>query len=202
MEGVDEMLGDVLSELDAQRELDNTFAFFTSDNGYHLGQHGFQQGKETPYEEDVAVPMIVSGPGVAAGVTRPQLILNQHLAPTFAKIAGAEAPASVDGRSLLPALGATPPPTSGWRDAFLVNSPATATGWLKHMPNNLAVRTPRYEYIDYARGKDELYDLSRDPHQARNIHAEPPDGVLAEMKVRLAGLRNCAGEACATAEGP
>ena len=202
MEGVDEMLGDVLSEIDAQGELENTYVFFTSDNGYHLGQHRFHQGKETPYEEDVAVPMIVSGPGVAAGVTRPQMVLNQDLAPTFAKIANAEAPPFVDGRSFLPALGATPPPASDWRDAFLVNSPATATGWLKHMPNNLAVRTPRYEYIDYARGKDELYDMTRDPHQARSIHADPPAGVLDEMRARLAGLRNCGGEACATAEGP
>ena len=202
MEGVDEMLADVLSELDAQGELDNTYVFFTSDNGYHLGEHRFHQGKETPYEEDISVPMIVSGPGVAAGVTRPQMVLNQDLAPTFAEIAGAEAPPFVDGRSFLPALGATPPPTSGWRDAFLVNSPATATGWLKDMPNNLAVRTPGYEYIDYSRGKDELYDMSRDPHQARSIHAVPPDGVLAEMRADLAGLRNCAGEACAKAEGP
>ena len=201
MEGVDEMLGDVLSELDAQGELEDTYVFFTSDNGYHFGDHRFHQGKETPYQEDIAVPMIVSGPGVAVGATRPQMVLNQDLAPTFAEIAGAEAPAFVDGKSFLPALGAAPPPTSEWRDAFLVNSPATTTGWLKGMPNNLAVRTPRYEYIDYASGKDELYDMTRDPHQARSIHADPPEGVLAEMRANLAGLRNCAGEACATAEG-
>ena len=202
MEGVDEMLGDVLSELDAQGELDNTYVFFTSDNGYHFGEHRFHQGKETPYQEDIAVPMIVSGPGVAVGATRPQMVLNQDLAPTFAEIAGTEAPPFVDGRSFLPALGAAPPPTSEWRDAFLVNSPATTTGWLKGMPNNLAVRTPRYEYIDYASGKDELYDMTRDPHQTNSIHADPPEGVLAEMRANLAGLRNCAGEACATAEVP
>ncbi len=100
-------------------------------------------------------------------------------------------------------LGASPPATSEWRDTFLVNSPATnATGWLKQMPNNLAVRTPRYEYIDYYRGKDELYDMTRDPHQAHSIHANPPDGVLAEMRSNLANLRDCDGEECTTAEGP
>ena len=203
MEGVDEMLSDVLSELDSQGELDNTYVFFTSDNGFHFGEHRFHQGKQTSYEEDIAVPMIVSGPGVASGTRRPQMVLNQDLAPTFAEIAGANVPPFVDGRSLLPVLGTSPPPTSDWRDAFLVNSPATnATGWLKQMPTNLAVRTPRYEYIDYSRGKDELYDMTRDPHQAHSIHANPPDGVLAEMRSNLASLRDCDGEECTTAEGP
>ena len=203
MEGVDEMLRDVLSELDSQGELENTYVFFTSDNGFHFGEHRFHQGKQTSYEEDIAVPMIVSGPGVEADATRKHMVLNQDLAPTFAEIAGADTPPFVDGRSFLPVLGASPPPTSDWRDAFLANSPATtATGWLKQMPNNLAVRTPRYEYIDYARGKDELYDMTRDPHQAHSIHADPPAGVLAEMRARVAGLRNCAAEACTAAEGP
>jgi N-acetylglucosamine-6-sulfatase len=128
-----------------------------------IGEHRFHQGKQTSYEEDIAVPMIVSGPGVVAGVTRQQLVLNQDLAPTFAEIADAPTPDFVDGRSFLPVLGTSPPAIPEWREAFLVRSPATnATGWLKHMPSNLAVRTPRYEYIDYANGKDELYDMDRD----------------------------------------
>ncbi len=203
MEGVDEMLEDVLLELDSQGELDNTYVFFTSDNGFHFGEHRFHQGKQTSYEEDIAVPMIVSGPGVAAGVTRQQMVLNQDLAPTFAEIAGATVPPFVDGRSFLPVLGASPPAASQWRDAFLVNSPATnATGWLKTMPNNLAVRTPRYELIDYARGTDELYDMDRDPHQAHSILGNPSNGVLPQMRATLAELRNCAGQECTTAEGP
>jgi N-acetylglucosamine-6-sulfatase len=203
MEGVDEMLEDMLLELDSQGELDNTYVFFTSDNGFHFGEHRFHQGKQTSYEEDIAVPMIVSGPGVAAGVTRQQMVLNQDLAPTFAEIAGATVPPFVDGRSFLPVLGASPPAASQWRDAFLVNSPATnATGWLKTMPNNLAVRTPRYELLDYARGTDELYDMDRDPHQAHSILGNPPNGVLPQMRATLAELRNCAGQECTTAEGP
>jgi N-acetylglucosamine-6-sulfatase len=203
MEGVDEMLEDVLLELRAQGELENTYVFFTSDNGFHFGEHRFHQGKQTSYEEDIAVPMIVSGPGVAAGVTRQQIVLNQDLAPTFAEIAGATVPPFVDARSFLPVLGDAPPAASQWRDAFLVNSPATnATGWLKTMPNNLAVRTPRYELIDYARGTDELYDMDRDPHQAHSIISSPPAGVLDEMRANLADLRNCAGQECVAAEGP
>ena len=209
MEGVDEMIGDVLSELDPQ-ELENTYVFFTSDNGFHFAEHRFHQGKQTSYEEDVAVPMIVSGPGVDAGATRQQMVLNQDLAATFADIANIEEylppeelPTFVDGRTFLPVLGTSPPATSEWREAFLVNTPATnATGWLKHMPNNLAVRTPRYEYIDYSRGKDELYDMERDHYQVNSILDNPPAGVLEQMKADRVDLRNCDGEECTAAEGP
>jgi N-acetylglucosamine-6-sulfatase len=149
------------------------------------------------------VPMLVSGPGVPRGVTRQQIVLNQDLAPTLAEIAGARTPPFVDGRSFLPVLSADPPPLSGWREAFLINSPHTdATGWLKGMPDNLAVGTPRYEYIDYARGKDELYDRERDPHQVHSIHTDAPEGVLAQMRSRLERLRDCKGEECESAEGP
>ena len=209
MEGVDEMIRDVLAELDPQ-ELQNTYVFFTSDNGFHFAEHRFHQGKQTSYEEDVAVPMIVSGPGVDAGATRRQIVLNQDLAPTFADIANIEEylppeelPTFVDGRTFLPVLDASPPATSEWREAFLVKTPATnATGWLKHMPNNLAVRTPRYEYIDYSKGKDELYDMQRDPYQVNSILDNPPAGVLEQMKADLSDLRNCDADECAAAEGP
>ena len=123
MEGVDEMLEAVVSELRAQGELDNTYIFFSSDNGFHMGQHRFNQGKETAYEEDIAVPMIVRGPGVPADATRQHLVLNQDLAPTFADIADASVPNFVDGRSFLAVLGDNPP--DAWRTGFLVRARAT-----------------------------------------------------------------------------
>ena len=204
MEGVDEMISAVLSELRDQGELSNTYVVFTSDNGYHFGEHRFHQGKETSYEEDVAVPMIVRGPGVAEGVTRRQMVLNQDLGPTFAEIAGAPTPGFVDGRSFLPVLGSSPPANSQWRSAFLVKSPHTDTTapWLHSMPGNLAVRTPRYEYIDYARGKSELYDMARDPYQTHSLMANPPEDALTRLRTRFGQLRGCAGQGCRTAEGP
>jgi N-acetylglucosamine-6-sulfatase len=203
MEGVDEMLKAVLLELQSEGELDNTYVFFTSDNGFHFGEHRFHQGKQTSYQEDIAVPMIVRGPGVTAGVARQQIVLNQDLAPTFAQIAGASTPSFVDGRSFLPVLGDNPPSDSQWRSAFLVNSPHTdVTGWMKQMPNNLAVRTQRYEYIDYARGKSELYAMLRDPYQTHSIISNPPDGMLTQLRARLGQLRDCRAAGCKKAEGP
>jgi N-acetylglucosamine-6-sulfatase len=202
MEGVDEMLKAALLELREEGKLSDTYVFFTSDNGFHFGEHRFHAGKQTPYQEDVAVPMIVRGPGVAEGVARDQIVLDQDLGPTFAEIAGAQTPGFVDGRSFLPVLGASPPSSSRWRSAFLINSPHTdKRGWLKGMPTNLAIRTPRYEYIDYLRGKSELYDMARDPYQTHSLMANPPD-AFTQLRNRLGQLRGCKGQGCRTAEGP
>jgi N-acetylglucosamine-6-sulfatase len=202
MEGVDEMLEAVVSELRAQGELDNTYIFFTSDNGFHMGQHRLSQGKETAYEEDIAVPMIVRGPGVPADATRQQLVLNQDLAPTFADIADASVPNFVDGRSFLSVLGDNPP--DAWRTSFLVQARVTEKRLqlITPMPTNIALRTARYEYIDYPRGKDELYDMDRDPYQIDSIQASAPTDVLAQIRAQLKSLEGCGGDECRAAEGP
>ena len=100
MLAVDDMIGDLMGALHDSGELDNTYIVFTSDNGFHLGQHRLGAGKWTPYEEDIRVPLIVRGPGVPEGETLHHMVLNNDLAPTFADLAGAEPPSFVDGRSL------------------------------------------------------------------------------------------------------
>ena len=61
----------------------NTYIFFTSDNGFHHGEHRMPEQKWRPYEEDVNVPLLVRGPGVAAGSTTYKLALNTDYLPTF-----------------------------------------------------------------------------------------------------------------------
>jgi N-acetylglucosamine-6-sulfatase len=83
---------------------------FTSDNGFHHGEHRIRQGKARPYEESVRVPLVISGPGVAAASTTDNFVLNTDYFPTFMDLAEAQArtPSYVDGRSLRPLL--TGPP--------------------------------------------------------------------------------------------
>ena len=122
MLAVDEMIGRLVDALRESGELENTYLLFTSDNGFHLGQHRLTSGKWTAYEEDIRVPLIVRGPGVPEGRTLGHLVLNNDLAPTFADLGGAETPPFVDGRSLKPLLGDDPPSMEDWRQAFLVEA--------------------------------------------------------------------------------
>jgi N-acetylglucosamine-6-sulfatase len=124
MMAVDEMVGDLFEALREAGELENTYVFFTSDNGFHLGQHRLGAGKWTAYEEDIRVPLVVRGPGVPEGERLPHVVLNNDLAPTFADLAGAEAPGFVDGRSLRPLLDGSPTPEEGWRQRFLIEAVA------------------------------------------------------------------------------
>jgi N-acetylglucosamine-6-sulfatase len=118
MLAVDDMIGRVVGALRKSGELDNTYLFFTSDNGFHFGTHRLSVGKWTAYEEDIRIPLVVRGPGVPKGQTLSHLVLNNDFAPTFADLGGAEIPDFVDGRTLRPLLGDDPPPKDEWRQAF------------------------------------------------------------------------------------
>ena len=128
MLAVDEMIGRLVEALKESGELENTYLVFTSDNGFHLGQHRLTSGKWTAYEEDIRVPLVVRGPGVPEGRTLEHLVLNNDLAPTFADLAGAKPPSFVDGRSLKPLLDAEPTPEEYWRQAFVVEAVAERSG--------------------------------------------------------------------------
>jgi len=196
LQAVDEMVGGLVKTLRANGELDNTYIVFTSDHGYHMGQHRLPEGKWTAYEEDIRVPLVVRGPGVPRSQTRQHTVLNNDFAPTSTKPAGAAAPGFVDGRSLAPLLSGNPPPASGWRSAFLVEA-KTST---QH-PEYRAVRTEDHLYVEYGTGERELYDLRDDPYQLRSRHADPDLGALREsLKARLEALDGCAGEECRVAE--
>jgi len=88
----------------------------TSDHGYNLGQHRLPSNKFLLYDHAVRIPMVVRGPGVAAG-NNSVLGTNVDYAPTWLGLAGIETPSCMDGRSLLSQLvpeaneGLLPPPT-------------------------------------------------------------------------------------------
>ena len=139
MLAVDDMIGELIKALKESGELDNTYIFFTSDNGFHLGEHRLGAGKWTPYEEDIRIPLIVRGPGVREGRTLHQMVLNNDLAPTIAELAGADVRSFVDGRSLVPLLlrgepkagePAAPLSSEQWgeRRRFLIESVAERSG--------------------------------------------------------------------------
>lgn len=122
LQAVDEALGSIVETLQATGQLDNTYIFFTSDNGFHLGNHRLAEGKVAPYEEDIRAPLMVRGPGIPAGRTLDHLVGNVDFAPTFAELGGAKIPDFVDGRSFVPLLRNNPPTPETWRQAYLIQA--------------------------------------------------------------------------------
>jgi arylsulfatase A-like enzyme len=190
---VDDMIAGLIKDLRDTGELENTYIFFTSDNGFHLGEHRLSLTKKTPYEEASRVPLVVRGPGVPARGGVEQTTLNSDFAPTMAELAGVSTPKFVDGRSLAPLLEGTPP--ASWRSAFLLEA------WSKNpKPIYLGVRTGTHKYTEYKRGETELYDLSSDPYELESQHKNANPTLVESLKSRLEALKDCAGESCRDAE--
>ncbi|KAJ8712694.1 hypothetical protein PYW08_007998 [Mythimna loreyi] len=97
---VDEMVADIVGSLERQALLDNTYIFFTSDNGYHVGQFSQMYDKRQPYESDIKVPLLIRGPGIKPNSSNSQPVLNVDLAPTIIRLAGLEPPTHMDGKAL------------------------------------------------------------------------------------------------------
>lgn len=88
LQSVDEMVEHFVKVLEAQGELDNTYIFYTTDNGYHISHHRLHPGKECGYETDIHIPLVVRGPGVPAGHVSDAVTSHTDLSPTLLHIAG------------------------------------------------------------------------------------------------------------------
>jgi N-acetylglucosamine-6-sulfatase len=201
LQAVDEGIALLIQRMDELGVLDDTYIFFTSDNGWLHGEHRLKQGKQAPYEESIGVPLVVRGPGVPEGVETKALALNTDFAPTFAAFAGTELAHAADGRSLAPALlGAETP--SAWRQSVLLDLWSSAPAPVRPMPFH-GIRTRDYLYVEYKTGERELYDMLEDPSQLDNAYEayqEDAPEIVDVLAERLAALRSCAGVACRALE--
>ena len=171
-----------------------------------MGEHRLIAGKDTPYEEDIRVPMVMRGPGVPVGHRLDAMVVNIDLAPTLAEIAGIEAPAFVDGRSFLPLLRDRERP---WRESFLIERRKLEEQLVRQSkyngltPEELdqaavfnGIRTRDLVYVEYGSGERELYDLAQDPHQLANLAAEADPVLVSALSARLVELAECTGGRC------
>jgi arylsulfatase A-like enzyme len=204
---IDRLIGKLQARLTHDGLARKTYVFFSSDNGLHMGEHRLLPGKQTAFETDIRVPLIVTGPGVAKGRTVTRIAQNVDLYPTFVRLAGGSIPPSVDGLSLVPLLGAQP--VSSWRDLALVehhgpngsrtdpDAPAPGSG---NPPSYEALRLPQAMYVEYAGGMREYYDLQADPEELDNVASELSANRVTALESTLAALEECHGAAsCAAA---
>lgn len=200
---VDDMIGNLVTELAAQGELDNTYFIFTSDNGFQLGEHRLDYGKGTAYDESIRIPLLIRGPGIPAGVTREHLVANNDFMPTMVDLSAGYVPAIADGRSLQPLLSATPPATSAWRQRLLIQKTMDPVVLPQNFmpPHYYAIRDRNFLYVEYpTTGEKEFYDMRTDPAQARSKHKSAPATQLSDYATKLQSLIGCQQQACRTAE--
>jgi N-acetylglucosamine-6-sulfatase len=200
MAAVGEMAGKLVGALKDANKLNNTYIVFASDNGYHQGQHRLEFGKNSAYEEDIRIPLMIRGPGIPAGVKKDAMVLNNDFAPTVARWAGVTPPDFVDGRSFASLIDGNPETTpSSWRTGFSVRYWQKKSGG--GTPSYQAVRTRQHLYVEYATGERELYDLQADPYQLRNFYGSADPALIAQLQSRLRELRDCSRDSCRDAEG-
>lgn len=206
VQAVDAMIGHLESELRAKGLAGNTYFVFGSDNGFHMGEHRLLPGKQTAYDTDIRVPLMVTGPGVPAGGRVSQLAENVDLNPSFLELAGARPTSSVDGRSLVGLLHGTP--SDNWRQSVLVEhhytalkkgDPDAAPKRAGDPPSYEAIRTANAVYVEYADGEREYYDLRSDPGELHNLAYSLPAARLAALHKTLTALEHCRGEAACQA---
>ena len=209
VQAVDKMIGELEAAIAAIGEQNNTYFVFSSDNGYHMGEHRMMPGKMTAFDTDIHVPLIVTGPAVAPGKVIPEIADNIDLNPTFAAIGGAVPAANVDGSSLLRLLHGEG--EVAWRGVALVEHhghlrdrsdpdfPMRNSG---NPPSYEAIRGASWVYVEYDDGEKEYYDRATDPDELNNVYASLPSDRKSALHTMVTALQNCHdARACAAADG-
>ncbi|BCX46319.1 arylsulfatase [Haloferula helveola] len=200
IENIDVNMGRMMKRLEEWKLLDDTVVIFMSDNGmtgggsgnpkkplgklpdgtpmefYNAGMKGLKNSTE---EGGVRVPFFVRWDGhYEAGRDIGTIAAHLDILPTLAELAGAKVPEKqVEGRSLLPLL---KDPDATWEDRMFFNHIGrwpTGADVEKFKWKSFAVRNQRFRMV----GKDQLYDMEKDPAQTTNVISEHP-----EVAVRMA----------------
>jgi arylsulfatase A-like enzyme len=186
--GVDRAFGRILDELDKLHLADHTVVIFSSDNGYFLGERGLA-GKWLIHEPSIRVPLIVRDPRLPArrGATVGATALNIDFASTILDLAGVPVPDTYQGRSLMALVRGTDVPER--KDFFYEHLFAH-----KKIPKSEGVRGKRFKYVRYFEEQpvhEELYDFVTDPHETKNLAADPGSAkVLDQLRNRCDELRD------------
>ncbi|CAK7232387.1 hypothetical protein SBRCBS47491_008252 [Sporothrix bragantina] len=251
LQSVDEMVEALVHRLDKAGALDNTYIFYTTDNGYHISQHRMNPGKECGFDTDIHIPLIVRGPGVDRGVKSHAVTAHTDLAPTFLNLASgasfggddivlSDAPDAVphlkdlDG-GVIPLHSADVVSASKktehvgiefWGNAAgegkygfsgdwgHING--SVNGYVNNTYKGLRLIGEGYNlyYSVWCTNEHELYDVSRDPGQVRNllsssvlnrltasndllrIAGRPLTAVLDRLDALIMVIKSCKGDAC------
>lgn len=185
---LDDQVGEIVAKTEELGIADNTLIIFTSDNGAHqeggadpdfFDSNGIFRGhKRDLYEGGIHVPMVAYWPGkIAAGSESKQISAFWDMVPTFTELAGVDAPDDIDGISITPSL--------------LGNGEQSDHNYLywefHERGGRIAVRKGKWKAVKYNHSKDsashvELYDLSKDRSETKDVSGEYPEIVQELVK--------------------
>jgi iduronate 2-sulfatase len=193
---MDAQVGRVVNALDRLGLAENTIIVFTSDHGYHLGEHGLWK-KQSLFEESARVPLLMVAPGVSKrGAVVKTPVSQVDLYPTLTELAGVKAPTNLHGESLVPLLKDPSAKARGWALTQVVRGgggggggkkkaaaqsdageraqrkAAAAQGGADGRIFGYTLRTARWRYTEWGEaGKSgrELYDHAADPKELKNL---------------------------------
>ena len=180
---VDAQIGRILKKL-KQTGLDkNTIVVFTSDHGYHLGEHGHWQ-KQTLFDNSTRVPLIFSGPGIESNIrieNSPVELIDIY--PTLMDLTGIELPDHVVGKSLKP--------------VFENNNFKTRNSALTRWRNGYSIKTENFRLTKWGENGElgyELYDHRNDKEELKNLvsntsYSSLLDSMKIEIDIRIANAK-------------
>jgi len=180
---MDAQVGKVLAALEKSGQADNTIVIFTSDHGYHLGEHDFW-AKVSLRDESAMVPLIIKVPGKKPAVCH-SLVELLDLYPTIANLCGLEVPARLQGKNIARLFD---DPAHPVREAAFSVAPSSK-GFL--------LREDKWAYLQYAEDAllgVELFDMIKDPKQYTNLAGKPEfapvvDAFKAKLAAKLRAVR-------------
>lgn len=185
---IDDNVGRVLDYLDESGLAENTVVFYSSDQGFYLGEHGWFD-KRFIYEESLRTPLVARWPGVIpAGSSTDALVQNLDTAETMLEIAALDVPEDMQGRSLVPLMSGTAP--SDWGDGVYYHY-YEGEGRTHNVYKHYGVRTDRHKLVYYYTLDEwELFDIENDPQEMNSVYGDPRyNDTVANLKTRLAEMR-------------
>ncbi|KAL2807944.1 alkaline-phosphatase-like protein [Aspergillus granulosus] len=225
LQGVDELVDSLVTKLEASGQADNTYVIYTSDNGYHIGQHRLPPGKTCGFEEDIRVPLIIRGPGVPADKSEEAVTTHIDLVPSIFDLAGIPLREDFDGTPIpLPSAVGTAHPrhehvtVEYWGIGYLegekgaLANPEHTPFILNNTYKSVRIIGENYNlyYSVWCNNEHELYDLTADPYQLTNLYPSPEAAqdtkaellgyslsqVIARLDSILLVLKSCKGTTC------
>jgi phosphoglycerol transferase MdoB-like AlkP superfamily enzyme len=176
MREADSQIGRLFSALREQGLADDTVVIITGDHGEAFGDlHDSHFHGLNLFEEDIHVPLIIWSPALFKSESHRETV-GGHLdiGPTVLDLLGFDTPAGIQGRSLFN-------PSRVPRVYFFQNK-----GFLM-----FGLRSANWKYIyNSVTGKEQLFDLQRDPHEQKNV-AATCRAIATEFRQRIAAWIHC-----------